>query len=117
MFIYNYHMFISNYHMFIYNYHMFISNYHMFIYNYHMFISNYHMFISTSPSSYISQHYGCYSLAGCPLPYVAGTTLFFLFHLYIVSMRTVVFQEFFYFKEMQILNGIPYRPKINERGF
>ena len=34
---------------------------------------------SFSPSSYISQHYGCYSLAGCPLPYVAGTTLFFLF--------------------------------------
>ena len=34
---------------------------------------------SFSPSYYISQYYGCYSLAGCPLPYVAGTTLFFLF--------------------------------------
>ena len=32
-----------------------------------------------SPSYYISQYYSCYSLAGCPLPYVAGTTLFFLF--------------------------------------
>ena len=34
---------------------------------------------SFSPSYYISQYYSCYSLARCPLPYVAGTTLFFLF--------------------------------------
>ena len=43
-----------------------------------------------SPSFYIHpvpHHYCSYSLAGFPLRCVAGTTLFFLFSTYIVSMK------------------------------
>ena len=47
---------------------------------------------SFSPSYYISQYYSCYSLARCPLPYVAGTTLFFLFSslycFYVLKVRS-----------------------------
>ena len=50
---------------------------------------------SFSPSYYISQYYGCFSLAGCPLPYVAGTTLFFLFSsLYCFYAVTVTIFDF-----------------------